>query len=142
MVSIVTYPPETWKEMSEGAHLTVFGTHKPVEWERIDFAMVAINETDPLAYSTCKEHDSRTVYMQFGGAFPSAKGGILAYRAFEAGIHYLTCKYERIQMVIKNTNNAMLKMAQKAGFLIVGVKLLNNEVLVEHLLIANRENGK
>ncbi len=66
---------KTWALHSEDAHKIAFGKVKPASWDRIDFALLAVDDSEmPMGYITCREHDHETIYWQFGGAFPGTKG--------------------------------------------------------------------
>lgn len=128
--------PQDWAVLSEKAHLVCFGTQKPAHWDRIDFALMTIDETGtPMGYVTCREHDAETLYWQFGGAFPTTKGTIKSFRTYESLINYVRAMdYKRVTTLIENTNLVMLKMAMTVGFRIIGVRNYKDSILLEHLL--------
>lgn len=131
---------ENWKKYSESAHLICFKENRPLGLDRIDFALLAINDLDmPCGYITCRETDSETVYWQFGGAFPSVKGTINSYRTYEDFVAWSKARYKRVYTLIKNDNKAMLRMAASVNFKIIGIKCFKNEVLLEHLIEFNEE---
>lgn len=127
--------PAEWREVSEVSHAAVFNEIKPKEWDRIDYALV-VNDGDNKAvgYVTCRELDSQTVYWQFGGCFLEYRNSIKTFRAYQAFVRWAKDSYSRVCTYIENTNEAMLKMAAKVGFVIVGVRNFNGSVLLEHLL--------
>ncbi len=135
-MEIVRVLKEHWKHLSESAHAVSFNEFRPNDLDRIDFALIAEDEKtlEPLCYAVCREHDSRTIYVQFGGAFHGAKGTSMSFGSFIKGLDYLKARYERITMRIANDNKVMIKFAQKADFLIVGINNYNGMVLLEHLL--------
>lgn len=103
--------------------------------DRIDFALLAVTDSgSPAGYVTCRETDNETVYWQFGGAFPSIKGTVLSMRAYEDFINWTRERYSRVYTLIENTNSAMLRMAQKVGFSIIGIKNFKGQILLEHLM--------
>lgn len=127
--------PENWRILSEHAHLTVFGLRKPASMDRIDFALLGIDETStPMAYVTCRELDSKSLYWQFGGAFPGTRGTLKTYRVFQAFLDWVAPRYERVGMLIENSNLPMLKMAMKIGYRVVGIRHFHGTILLEHLL--------
>lgn len=134
MIEVVRIPKEEWGVFSEKAHLIVFGKVKPKEWDRIDFALVVQKNDKMMGYVTCREHDAKTVYWQFGGSFPGTKDTVLTWTAYQEFVGFCKGKYDRITTIIENTNTVMLKMAMKVGFRIVGVKSYNGSVLLEHVL--------
>lgn len=137
MIDALKIPAAEWKSrFSESAHRAVFRTIKPASWDRIDYAWLLVRR-DPgevLCYVTVRETDHETVYWQFGGALPPAKGTTAVYRAFCTALSAQKKRSKRVTMLIENTNTPMLKLAAKAGFLICGVRYYQGTVLVEHLL--------
>lgn len=127
--------PEDWKPLSELAHSAVFKEHKPSDWDRIDFVLT-VEEDDgkPRGYVTCRELDAKTLYWQFGGAFPDTQNSIAAFRGYQNFARWSKDRYDRVCTYIENTNSPMLKMAAKIGFVIVGVRNFKGSVLLEHLL--------
>jgi len=131
-----------WKQLSEAAHIAVFERRKPKELERIDFALVAdAEENDPIAYVTCKELDAKTVYWQYGGMFKDYRGKGEAILAIKALMEWCHDKYDYIGCRVENTNLPMLKTAMNAGFLIVGIRMFNQGVFLEHLSTKEKNNG-
>lgn len=126
---------EQWQVLSEDAHHSVFGKKKPVAMERVDFALLCVDEENvPAAYVTCRENDSETVYWQFGGAFPGTINTIKSFRAMEQFLSYCSERYKRVVCLVENTNRAMLKFALRTGFRIQGVRYHDGGVLLEHVL--------
>lgn len=126
---------DDWKELSEKAHLIVFNEAKDSSIDRIDFALATESPDGVLLnYVTCRELDKESLYWQYGGSFPSAKGTVLSYRAVKALLDYCKMHYKRVSFYVENTNSAMLKMAMKCGFLITGVRNYKGSILLEHLL--------
>lgn len=125
-----------WESFSENAHRIAFDRYKDPSLERIDFALLMVDEVSdrPVGYMTCREHDAETVYWQFGGAMPETKGTIHSFRAYEGFVKYASSHYKRVTTLIENTNTPMLKMAMKVGFRIIGVRTYQGSVLLEHLL--------
>lgn len=135
MFEVIEIDGETWKETySELAHRIGFGKIKKKETERIDFALMAVDTKKPLGYITCRELDDKTLYWQFGAPFPGTKGTANVFRAYEAGAKYCLKRYNRILTYIGNKNTPMLRLAMQVGFRITGVRIYDDEVLVEHTL--------
>lgn len=135
------FEKEAWKKFAESAHLICFKENRPLGLDRIDFALFAITDGGvPAGYITCRETDSESLYWQFGGAFPSVKGTIMSYRAYEDFVNWTKARYKRAYTLIENTNSAMLRMAWSVGFLIVGIKNFKGQILLEHLM--EFENAK
>lgn len=133
-MKVIHFSKTAWVEYSEQAHSIVFGKIKPKEWDRIDYALMAVNDKVPMGYITCREHDALSVYWQFGGVFPGTKDTTASYRVLQAFICWAKERYKRVTMLIENKNLVMLKMAMKAGFRISGIRYFNESVLLEHLL--------
>ncbi len=136
-IRIERFDRREWMKLSENAHRVCFGTLKPAEWDRIDYALMAVAE-QPVGYLTCREFDAETVYWQFGGSFPGAKGTLLSWRAYQAFVDYAQSKYKRVTTLIENDNLAMLKMALKIGFRVIGTRTFRGSILLEHLLEFDR----
>lgn len=132
---------DAWKDLSESAYLTVFKEFYNKDLDRIDYALLAVNEFDePIGYVTCRETDAKTIYWQFGGAFPPVKDTIYTFKVYNQFVEWHRDKYDRIHTLIKNDNVVMLKMAGKIGFLITGIKNFQGKILLEHTLEL-RPNG-
>jgi len=123
-----------WLTFSQDAHLICFSEHQPKELVRIDYALICHEGSTPISYVTLRELDSETVYMQFGGAFPSAKGTLKSFKSYEMFLDCLKQGYKRATTFIQNDNLVMLKFAMKAGFRIVGIRTFKGNILLEHLL--------
>lgn len=118
--------------MSEKAHLLCFKENKPKEWDRIDFALLGVNDEGiPLGYITCRELDANVLYWQFGGAFPSSRSTIHCMACYCSFYNFCRTRYKRICTYIENTNQVMLKMAMKIGFLITGIRNFDGSILLE-----------
>lgn len=138
-VRVVKIPKEEWALFSEKSHLIVFKENKPVDFERIDFALVAeVRASEILGYVTCRETDSHTLYWQFGGAYPRAKNSSLSFLGYTAFVNWTKQHYARVHTLIENNNIVMLKMAMKAGFRIIGIRNFNNHILLEHAMEFDR----
>lgn len=135
MIFVKKLTPKEWSEFSEMAHLIVFNEKRSKSMDRVDFALIVENEKGvPLTYATCKELDSETVYMQYGGAFPSSEKTTLVFKCYDLMINFLMLSYKRIGTMIENKNKPMLKLAMKKNFIIVGMRNFHNSVLLEHML--------
>lgn len=124
---------QIWKrDFSESAHKIVFGKLKPAEWDRIDFALLVAKEGKMIGYGTCREFDAKTLYLQYGGAFRSPESTSLSLPAYLAFVDHCKKNYEAITTLVENTNFVYLKFAMKAGFRIIGVRVYDGIVLLEH----------
>ena len=124
-----------WEKLSEQAHLISFGETGRADLDRVDFAILAVDEQNqPAGYFTFYEHDKETLYMQHGGAFPNYAKSVHVYKGYSKVIDWARSKYKFVTTKIENTNAPMLKLAAKAGFKIVGVSNFKNKILLDHLL--------
>lgn len=134
-VDIIFFDKAKWADFSEDAHKICFKTLKPKHWDRLDFALGAIDgeKNQMIGYVTCREFDHESLYWAFGGTFPDYVAKLHTYRAYEGFISWCkNAKYKRIMTYIENTNKRMLKMAAHCGFLIVGTRNFQGKVLLEH----------
>ncbi len=132
--SVERLESDKWIQDSELAHRLSFDAHRSKDLERIDFALVTMKDSKPHGYVTCIEMDSETVYWQIGGAFPNAKGTGAVVPCYIAMVDWCLERYRRITTRIENTNVAMLRLAMKVGFLIVGTWNFKGKIYLELLL--------
>lgn len=125
---------DQWNALAENAHLTCFKEERPAHLNTFDFAVMVEENDVPLAYATCIELDSESVYMQHGGAFPSAAKSAKAYLAYKSILNFLRGTHKRASTRIRNTNLPMLKMALKEGFIINGIDYYEDNQVYLHLL--------
>jgi hypothetical protein len=128
--------PQEWALLGSDAHRAVFGEPKPTTQDRIDFALLAVNEADDvLGYVTCKEISPETLYWSYGGAFPPASKSLRAWRTFQGFCEKsYTLGFKQILFLVENKNGPMLKMAAQAGFIIIGLRHVEGATLLEHQL--------
>jgi hypothetical protein len=132
---ILMLDKDKWKVFSEDAHKICFKEVKPSSWDRVDFALVAIDKdkNQMIGYCTCRELDHESLYWQYGGTFPEYAAKLITARSYQGFINW--CKkagYKRILTYIENTNSRMLKLASHCGFLITGIRNFKGKVLLEH----------
>jgi len=125
--------PAAWATVSEGTHFEVFGTLKPKDWDRIDYALLALREGEalPIAYMTCREVSRDCVYWQFGGSFPEIRGTLASWAIYKEFIEWARKKYKMVSTYTANDNYSYLRMALKAGFKIIGTRNVDGEVFVD-----------
>lgn len=121
-----------WETYSENAHAIAFGTIKKREDERIDYALLALTNDELIGYVTVKEMDSKTVYWQFGGGFPTGEKTIRIWHGYNAFLAWSALRYKYMSTLIENDNLPMLKMAMRAGLRITGVRYFKGAILLEH----------
>lgn len=134
MYTVERIDSDKWLTDSETAHKLAFGAYRSRELDRIDFALITMKDSRPAGYVTCLEMDSETVYWQIGGAFPDAKNTGVVVPCYLAMIDWCLDRYQRITTRIENTNTAMLRLAMKVGFLIVGTWNFKGSIYLELLL--------
>lgn len=133
MINVKVLTPQDWKVLAENAHLVVFDETWDKELERISFALLMIDEKDvPISYATAQEVDENTVYLQYGGAFPSYKGSATVYRSFEKMLQLLRSQYKVVKTYVENDNYPMLKFYMKNNFCVTGIRYFKDAVLLEN----------
>lgn len=130
-MNLEVYTPEQWHSISKAAHVLIFNKDRDPFSDRISYALVAGDELGPVGYVTCRETDSESVYWQFGGAVPDARGSVRVVRAYEAFIAYAQKRYRRITTYVHNDNVSYLHMAMRRGFRIIGTRSYKGDVFVE-----------
>lgn len=134
-MKLIRIEKEAWKSLSESAHILCFNARRSAHSERIDYALLGVNSADhPIGYLTVREIDESTAYWQFGGAFDGIRGTVRTFSLYKLFVDYAKTHYKRVTTLIENNNTAMLKMAMKVGFRIIGIRTFKNDVLLEHLL--------
>lgn len=129
-LSLEILSKEEWKPMSELAHKISFGKDRPSEMDRIDYAMLIKNESDPCCYATLIEIDRDSVYMQHGGAFPNVEKSVYTVKGYFMFINWLKEQYKCISTKILNKNVAMIKLALSAGLEIIGVEFNDGDIFL------------
>ena len=134
-MKVLSYSKDEWKVLAADAHAICFHELRDPEMDRIDFALLAVDEEKPLAYMTVRELDAKSAYLQHGGSFDHTRGTANSYRSYLALLNALKEKnYTRAGTYIENTNTPMLKFAMKAGWLITGIRTFEGSILLEHQL--------
>jgi RimJ/RimL family protein N-acetyltransferase len=130
-VNLVVYSQDEWLEASEVIHSLVFEKFRNKELSRIDFVIFIWNSGVPVGYMTCREFDSESIYIGYGGIFPEFRGTEVGYSALLMAIDYLKSRYQRASMLIENNNYKMMKLAMKLDFKITGIRNAG-EIFLEH----------
>lgn len=126
---------EEWASLSESAHRLAFDSFRCAGMDRVDFALLAQEDNVPWGYITIHENNAKSVYWQYGGAFPGTRGSSKVYVAYKAAFDWTMERYSRIYTLIENTNVAMLKLAMKVGFRIMGVRHVDGHTYVELIAV-------
>ncbi len=131
--NLIQIPAEEWKQYSYDAHKAVFDEILPPEMDRIDYALLAVDEVKdiPVAYMTLREFAKDTVYLKHGGAFEPIKGTLASLPCYKLMLSYLEERYKNLTTLVENTNTVYLKMALTCGFKVIGVRNYKGVVLLE-----------
>ncbi len=133
-MDVMILKADAWAAYSENAHLAVFDEKRPSEFNRIDFALLVVENENPLGFVTVRELDEKSIYWQFGGVFKTAKDTHKSFQVYKQGIDYCVNQgYENISTLVESENIVMLKFAFKLNFRIIGVRIFKNKVYCELL---------
>lgn len=119
---------------AQHAHRAVFDEHLPTGLERIDYALLAVDEKTnaPMGYMTVREFDAESVYLKRGGAFVAlAPGARLA--CYKKSLLWLDQRYQRMTQYVENSNIRYLKLSLHEGFRIIGIRNFEGSILLELL---------
>ena len=130
-MNVVRYDKSQWDLVAEGIHEVIFGEIRPSSLNRFDFALAAWNDVSPIGYITCRETDSESVYISYGGVMPESRNSDESKAGMNALVDYLKDNYKRANMLVENTNIFMLKKALNTGFLPVGIANYRGSIFVD-----------
>lgn len=130
-MEVIRYDKYKWELVSEEIHSYVFGEYRNKDLNRIDFALVAWIEDSPIGYITCRETDSDSIYISYGGVLPESRHSEDSKMAFEEILNFLKLNYKRANMLVENTNVFMLKKALNSNFIPVGITNYCGSVFVD-----------
>lgn len=133
-MELIYKSPEEWSKFAADAHLVVFGEHRPPDLNRIDFAVLTVDNGVPMTFMTAREFDAESIYMQYGGSFPTALGTLRSYKSYDMIVSDFLSKYKRVTTLVENTNTPMLKFAMKRGLRIIGMRTFKGTIFLEHLI--------
>jgi hypothetical protein len=119
---------DTW---AENAHVVTFNEHRPSEMNRYDFALIAVKDGKLIAYGLCREFDSESLYLGFGGCFPEHQKSRSAVEWYEKGVEWSLQRYKRVTTLIENENVPMLRVAFHCGLRVIGVKIFKQQIFCE-----------
>lgn len=129
--------PDHWRWLSENTHKAVFAEVRPEHMDRVAFVLLALDDAEPVGYLTVQERDHDTAHLQYGGVFPPERGRPRAVRAWQMALNYLMERYKQATMFVANDNRAMLKLGLALGFKVVGMRLGQTQLLLEHRIEFN-----
>lgn len=135
------YSKEYWEMYAATANKELFGDMYPDEvYKDYDFVVLVTNEDkDKVCYSTVKELDKETVYLNFGGTFSKFRGKGLTNECFNKIVSCLKDKYKRLGLTCRTKNIPMIKVGLNEGFEIVGMRMVYGFVNLE--LLYEKENN-
>lgn len=140
MISVERIEKEQWSEcFSENAHRICFAEIRPGGWDRIDYALLATEDSTLYGYCTVRELDSESAYWQYGGAFPPAQRSAKAVKSYGAFVDYAKAHYKRVTTYVDNENITYLRLAFTFGFRAIGVRIFDGKIFVELLLDFTKE---
>lgn len=139
MIEVSKLSSEEWKSYSEDAHKIAFKEIRPASWDRIDYALLGTELGILYGYLTARELDAKSVYWQYGGAFPPSMKSPKAVKGYGAFIQYARERYDRITTLVENENITYLKLAFAFGFRVIGVRCFENKIYCELLLDFKKE---
>jgi len=128
------------RENIETLSHAVFNEVRSSEIDRCQFGLMAYKDKEPIAYVTCIEFDSETLYWQIGGTFENIRGGFSVVPCFLHMVDWSLKNYKRITMRVNNENVRMLNLAMRIGFRICGTWNFNNMIFLE--LLMEGKNGE
>lgn len=140
---IKQFAPKDWFTISESAHAAAFGELRPASVDRIDFALLTVEDkTDTVVgYVTCTEINAFILNWKFGGAFPPIRGKASLLSAYRATIEWCAKgTWTHLTTLIKNDNFPSLRLAMSVGFKIIGIHYFEGEILVELSLKMTKES--
>lgn len=133
MIEVKRIEKHEWYQMAGKAHLAVFDETWDPDLERIDYALLTVDEKNSLIqYATLRELDRESVYISYGGSFPNYKGSVAALKSFQSILGWLYAHYKHVSFLTENTNFPMLKFGIKEGFRVVGIRNFKGKVMLEH----------
>lgn len=124
---------EQWDILSYDAHVAVFKEKRPVQSNRIDYALLCTDDYKKIqGFVTIREIDHESVYWQYGGTLEQFRSTpvtfkgycLFAERCFEEGA-------SSISTLVENSNTPMLKLALKIGFLVIGTKAHEGKIYLD-----------
>jgi hypothetical protein len=128
-----------WEGMSAFAHRISFGKSYAAGFERVDFAILAIDACEiPMGFITVMELNKNHIYWQYGGVFPGTKDTVNSYKIYAGARDLCAQTYKSVSTFIENDNITMLKFAFKLGFKIIGMKHIFDKTCVELFLNLER----
>ncbi len=129
--------PDQWSQIEKSAVGASFGHWDEGMGAPLSYALLMVDaQNTPRGYVTAQLHGPRTVYWKFGAALFPTQGSIVVRNALLQLIdREKLMGRTKIHTFIENTNTRMLRMALSVGFRVVGVRLSESAVLVDHCLV-------
>jgi hypothetical protein len=125
--------PSEWAEIAEVARLKSFGDFRPASFDRIDFAMLLLDDQNrPVGYANGSALTADTWHMKYVAAF-HRDVGIHVMGDFDPIVHghLRALGFRRVLTHISPENLPALRFTMKLGYRICGYANFANEPLVE-----------
>jgi len=120
--------------VSEQLFQVVFGSNRPKAAERVDFAVLLSWQGKLAGFVSCYEHQAGELYLQYGGALPNFRNTPAVLRSYQCVLSFLLDHYAALLTRIENSNTAMLKLALHCGWMVIGLRVASNGVVLLELL--------
>jgi len=144
-MKVVAIDRDIWiKDYQDVAYKAVFGFDPPSEIKNslFDKAFLVIDEEkdSPIIYATVKQTTEKSLFIEFGGSFPSYKLSPKVRKAF-----FLLCKTFKeagstyTSLSTLNNNISMQKLALSAGFMPMGMNISNHGLMIDYALQSKGE---
>lgn len=125
----------SWEPLRDKVHQDCFGKDFLDDYKAYHFVVAVKDEAGEIvSYTQVKELDGESAYMTFGGTVAKHRNQGSGYKNFGAMVNVLKQKYKFVGVTTKTTNVGMIKLALNAGFLIIGMRLINGIPNLEFLL--------
>lgn len=140
-IEVKELSPTEWAEISEIARLKSFGDHRPPSMDRIDFALLVVDELEhPVGYATCSAINAEVVHLKMLGGFPNDTGFMSMAAGYLAVHGRLVEKgFKHVRTHIRADNVKVLRFSMTQGYRICGYTNFAGEPLVELHLVLKKE---
>ncbi len=125
--------PSEWAEISEVARAKSFGDVRPSDVDRIDFAMMLVDDYGrPAGYATGSAINAEVFHLKMGGAFPNDVGRMTMKHLYPlVHQHLRALGFGHVLTCVRSENVAVLRHAMRQGYRICGFSNFAGEPLVE-----------
>lgn len=131
-MKFVTLSHPEWRRFAPSAHKAVFGVDRTADYERCDWAVLAVSHDDaPLGFATVRELNQNEVYLQFGGIFEKFRNSPACYKALTGLLRIVAQNFTKARTFVEAENSSYLRLALKMGFVPCGYKSVNGSGFLE-----------